>query len=224
MGKLKENQIPQRIVTYVCGLFCSAVAVNLFVRADLGNSAVTTAAVVFSQWWGLSLGTCTLGVYCLFVVAQILILRRDFQWRNLGQVPFAMVFSGFVDLVGQALPAFTLESLVARWLVQGLGMLLVAVGTLTFVGTELVPLPVEGFLLTMAKVTPIPFHKWKMCVDCSFAGLAIVSSLLLFGQLVGVGVGTIVLAIGVGWLMGIIKPHLPRRIQNWQLGHHDQEL
>lgn len=215
--QLRERRIPQRIVTYIFGLFCSALAMNLFVRADLGNSAVSTSAVVFSQWQGLSLGTCTLGLYCLFLVAQIVILRRKFQWINLGQVPFAMIFSAFVDLVGAAMPAFAVESMLARWLVQLLGMVLVSVGTLSFVGTELVPLPVEGFLITMSQVTNTPFHKWKTCIDCTFAGLAIVSSLLLFGQLEGVGVGTIVLAVGTGWMMGKIKPHLPKQMQNWQL-------
>lgn len=218
MEAMKQNQIPLRIVTYICGLFCSAVAVNLFVRADLGNTAVTTVAVVVSQWHGLSLGTCTLGLYCCFVLAQILILRRDFKWINLGQVPFALIFSGFVDLVGQAMPVFALDSMASRWLIQLIGLVLVSIGTLTFVGTELVPLPVEGFLLTMAQVTPVAFHNWKIIVDCTFATISMVSSLLLFGYLVGVGAGTILLAVGTGWMMGKLKPHLPPRIQNWRLG------
>lgn len=216
MEQLTTRKLPQRIATYVFGLFCSSIAINLFVYADLGNSAVTTSAVVFSQRLGFPLGTCTLVLYCGLVLAQIIIMGKEFQWVNLGQVPFAFIFGTFVNLVGDIMPVLTPDTLLERWLLQFIGLGLVAFGTLVFVGTELVPMPAEGFLLTLAKKTPLAFHQWKIIVDCTFASISVVFSMVFFGELVGVGVGTILLAVGTGWTMGKLKPRLPPKLQNWQ--------
>lgn len=212
-----ERHLVRRILTYAAGLFLIAISINLFVYAGLGNSAATTMGVVYSTRLGIPLGTVSLCMYTAMVVIQFFMLGKDFQWINLWQVPFAIFYGQSIDLVALLMPAITPRNFVEQWLLLLVGLLIVSVGVLMFVGTELVPMPVEGLALAISMKTKFQFHQCKILLDCTFAGIAIVSSLVFFKELVGVGVGTVFLAVATGWTMGKLKPYLPRWIQNWHL-------
>lgn len=212
-----ERHLLRRIITYVVGQFFIAVGINLLVYADLGNSAASSVAVVYSTRFGIPLGVCTIIVYSCLVVIQILLLRRDFQLINFGQIPFAIVAGVLVDIVGATMPAIVPGNLLEQWLLLLVAMIAVALGVLFFVGTELVPMPVEGLNLAISTKTPLQFYQSKVLVDCACALVALVSSFAFFGEMVGVGLGTIVLAIGIGWMVKKIKPLLPRWLQGWHL-------
>ncbi|WP_409967152.1 DUF6198 family protein [Bengtsoniella intestinalis] len=212
-----KRHLVRRVLTYVAGLFLISIAINLFVYADLGNSAATTVGVVYSARFDLPLGTCSLIMYTGMVVGQLILFGRAFQWINLWQVPFAIFYGKSVDLVAAYMPVITPSNLIAQCLLLVAGLVIIAVGILMFVGTELVPMPLEGLALAISMKTHLQFHQSKILIDCTCAGVALISSILFFGELVGVGIATVFLAISTGWMMGKIKPYLPRWIQNWHL-------
>ena len=65
-----------RVILYVVGLFFMALGVALAVNSDLGVSPVTSLPYVVSLIADRALGTCVIAVYGVYIVLQILILRR----------------------------------------------------------------------------------------------------------------------------------------------------
>jgi uncharacterized membrane protein YczE len=73
----------RRLAAYLLGMFCMSLGIALAVRSDLGISAVSSVAYLLSQISGYLWGVCSTAVYLVFVLTQILILRRSFPLKNL---------------------------------------------------------------------------------------------------------------------------------------------
>ena len=84
----------KRLLVYLAGLFCMA----------LGVSPVTCLANVVYQitltlpGGGIDLGICTTAVYCLYILAELLILRRQFKPVMLLQIVASFLFGGLVSV------------------------------------------------------------------------------------------------------------------------------
>ena len=95
----------KRILVYFVGLYCMAIGVVLSARSNLGVSPVGSLANVLYQI-GLAerlpsyvnLGNCTTAVYCLYILAELLILRRDFKAKMLLQLAAPFLFGQPVNI------------------------------------------------------------------------------------------------------------------------------
>ena len=93
----------KRGVVYILGLFIMAIGVVFSVKSALGVSPVTCLANVVHQISAIDLGVCTTAVYCLYILVEIVILRREFKASMLLQI-LASTFFGL--LVGLATRLF----------------------------------------------------------------------------------------------------------------------
>ena len=95
----------KRIFIYLIGLYCMAIGVVFSAKSALGVSPVGSLANVLYQI-GLSeqlpgyvnLGNCTTAVYCLYILVEFLILRREFKPRMLLQLVASFLFGQLVNL------------------------------------------------------------------------------------------------------------------------------
>lgn len=87
-----------RVLFYVLGLFVMAIGVTFASNSNLGMSPVNSIPAVLSAITNIEMGTCVIIVFSLFIVAQIVIKRREFRWINLGidGYPTSLVFLGTV--------------------------------------------------------------------------------------------------------------------------------
>ena len=67
-------------------------------NSALGVSPVTCLANVVSNITAVDLGICTTAVYCLYILAEFLILRRDFKPNMLLQIVASFIFGMLVSL------------------------------------------------------------------------------------------------------------------------------
>lgn len=88
-----------------------------------------------------------------------------------------------------------------------MSMLLIALGIMLYVQTELVPMPMEGLALAIAEKTAKPFPVTKTVLDCSVVVLGVVLSFLCIGKLVGIREGTIISAIAIGQMIPFLKKY-----------------
>ena len=93
MKKSTPAQWATRVILYIVGLFFMALGVAFAVNSDLGVSPVTSLPYVISLIAGTALGTCVIAVYGVYIVLQILILRREFRLINLTQIIFSTIFA-----------------------------------------------------------------------------------------------------------------------------------
>jgi uncharacterized membrane protein YczE len=199
---LKIKVWSKRLLVYLAGLFIMAVGVVFSVKSALGVSPVTCLANVVSQMTAYDVGTCTTAVYCLYILVEIIILRRDFKPQMLLQILASFLFGTLVTLAGKIfafLPAPTTYIMRMVFLLASIPM--VAFGVMLYLAPQILPTPGEGMSLAISKKTGLTVASSKMIFDCSLVVISAVTSLVYFHGFVGVREGTVISALTVGVVM-----------------------
>ena len=85
-------------MVYVCGILFLSCGVVMNARTGLGVAPMSTVPYLMYIIEGLSLGTASFIVYCVFVVAQLLLVRYP-DVKILLQIPVSLLFSVFIDVL-----------------------------------------------------------------------------------------------------------------------------
>lgn len=190
---------PIRRLIFLClGLIIMAFGVAFSIKAGLGTSPISSVPYVTSEISGLSVGTTTIIMNFLFVLIQIAILRRQYDWFQVLQFPAAILFGFTIDVAEWVIAPLPCSGYLMAWVYCALGIVFIAFGVSVEVMANLVTTAGEGIVLAICQVTSIKFGNMKMCFDVTLVCIAIVLSLLFLGHLSGVREGTIAAAILVG--------------------------
>ncbi len=202
----------KRLLVYAAGLYMMAMGVVFSARSSLGVSPVGSLANVLYQI-GLArnapdyvnLGNCTIAVYCLYILTEFLLLRRDFRPEMLLQLVASVLFGQLVNLA-TAMLAFlpTPGNYFAQMGYLLCSIPLVAAGVMLYLSPQILPTPGEGMSLAISKKTGLSVGSSKMVFDCSLVVLSCVTSLIYFHGLVGVREGTVICALLVGFVMRLM--------------------
>lgn len=215
----------KRALVYVLGLFIMAIGVVFSVKSALGVSPVTCLANVVYQIFGvtkgislLSLGVCTTLTYCIYILVEILILRKDFRPKMLLQIVASTIFGFTVNLASglfRFLPAPQTYPMRLLFLLCSIPM--VAFGVMLYLAPNILPTPGEGLSLAVSRKIGKPVATCKIIVDCCLVVTSAVVSLLFFHGLVGVREGTVISALLVGFvmkrMMRVCNPFLLRFVE-----------
>lgn len=190
----------KRTVFLCLGLIIMAFGVAFSIKAALGTSPISSVPYVTGAISGLSVGTTTIIMNTLFVPIQILILRRQYQWVQLLQLPAAVLFGMAIDVAGWVIDGLTPTAYWQKWLVCLVGIFLVALGVSVEVTARLITTAGEGIVLAICRVAPVKFGNMKMTFDLTLVALSIILSFTFLGHLDGVREGTVAAAVLVGQL------------------------
>lgn len=210
------NQIQKPTVTLKRWLFLAAglaimsLGVALSIRANLGTSPISSVPYVCSLFSPLSVGSATIVMHCLMILAQILLLRRRYDPVQLLQLPVALVFGWLTDAAMWATGVIQCGAYWQQWLVCLLGVALVAVGVSFEVTAGVAPLAGEGTVLALCQVLPVKFGTMKVTFDVSLVLTACLLPLIFLGQLQGVREGTVAAALCVGTIARQLNKPLGR--------------
>jgi len=130
-----------------------------------------------------------------------LILRRfrlAYLLSFLTVVLYGLLLDGFMQLTA-LLPCGILGVRIACFVT---GVLIVSFAVSLFFRTYLPPALYELFVKELSEKRALPITKVKTVYDCTSCLLAVVLSLLFFGTLRGIGVGTVITALFNGFLIG----------------------
>ncbi len=196
--KKKINHPIKRLVYLCIGLIIMAFGVAFSIQAGLGTSPISSVPYVTSEISGLSVGAATIIMNFIFILIQILILRKKYDYFQLLQLPATILFGTAIDLAGAVIAPITYSRYVQQWILCIIGIFLVALGVSVEVMANLITTAGEGIVLAVCKVTPFKFGNIKIIFDVTLVCIAIILSLLFLGELNGVREGTIAAAIFVG--------------------------
>lgn len=183
---------------YVAGIIAYAFGVCLMAQANIGISAITSVAYLFTILTPASLGTTQLIWNIALIALQVLWLRKNFDKIQYMQIVASFIFSVFIDLLMPVAKLFVLTALyqqVILFLVSGLVM---GVGLSTMVAADLVIIPGDGMAKTIAKKTGWQFGKAKVVTDLSCVLITCVISFAVLHRLAVVQVGTVLAALLIG--------------------------
>lgn len=128
-----------------------AFGVAFSIKAALGTSPISSVPYVTSTISGLSVGTTTIIMNFMFVLIQIAILRKKYDWFQLLQFPAAIVFGTMIDVAEYLLKPVEFSNYLEQWLLCVVGIFLVALGVSVEVMANLVTTEGEGIVLAICQ-------------------------------------------------------------------------
>ncbi len=215
---IELNKLPiyilKRYLLLLVGLSIMAFGVAFSIKASLGTSPISSVPYVVSLFTPLTVGTATITMHCVFILLQILILRKNYHPIQLMQLPVAFFFGYLTDFGVWAVQGISCNTYWQQWIVCIVGILLVAVGVSFEVKAGVVVLAGEGVVLAICKVLPkVKFGYMKVGFDVTLVVIACILSIVFTGRLQGVREGTVAAAL----LVGLIAKQLGKLLARWKL-------
>lgn len=209
----------RRYISFIFILFIIAFGTSLSIRANLGSSPISAPPYVLSLVKGapMTMGQFTICMHVLFILTQVILLRRDFEKRQYTQILVSFLFgfytdltmwlTGFLQVPFDIAPAIGYPLRIVELLTGGA---ILAFGIACEVRCDSFMLAGEGFPLAFARFLKKDFGKVKMCTDTFLVCVAVVLMYSFFGRWDWkmVGAGTLVSMFYVGFMVRIFSPHL----------------
>lgn len=215
--------ITKRYGLFICGLFFVSLGISCIIKSMLGIAPISSAPYILSLRYPVSLGAFTFIINMVFLLGQIIILRRQFPYIQLLQIPMTGLFGCFIDftmfLLSNVAPAMYLRQMI----ILLLGICSMAFGIALEIIGNVVILPGEGIVKTIATHWNFEFGYTKTCFDTSIVLLAGLLSWLYFGELRGIREGTLLSALLTGFVVRFFLNHVSYANQNdGRLGENGQ--
>ena len=116
------KRLALRYLYFVLGVAVNSFGIAFITKSALGTSQISSVPYVLSlQFPGISFGMCTFLFNLLFILLQVLLLKRDFHPVQFLQILVNLLFSGLIDLSMGALSFFQPQALWLRLLSLGIG-------------------------------------------------------------------------------------------------------
>lgn len=202
----KDTHIKTRLLLYIIGLFIMTLGISMSVKSNLGVSPVSSIPYTITCVFGLEMGKATILFHVALVILQIIILRRNFELKNLLQIVVGVIF-GYFTTFSNFLFSFlpTPENMVIRLGMMLGSTVLIAVGIFFYLPANIVPLAGEGAIKAVSDVTGIVFSNVKIAFDVTMVTVSLITCLAVIHTLGSVGAGTIIAAVLVGAILGRIN-------------------
>lgn len=206
-----------RWLIYLAGMLILAVGLTLNTKTGLGVSAILTVPYAVSEIWKLNFGNITLLLYILFVTVQVVLHLTEKTSgavivRDVLQLPLSVVFTRIMNATASLVPVLS-EAYPGRFLGSVPGRVFVLIAAVCFTGIgasmtlsmRLVPNPSDGIVQTLAERRGKSVGNTKNCFDLCSVLTTLVIGLAFDGSIVGIGIGTLVAALGVGRVMHLFE-------------------
>lgn len=174
---------------------------------------MSSIPLAISMVTGLGVGTMTTVVFAFYVLLQALILKKDFKLKSLLQLLFGTVFGFFLDIANQIVAGLTPSGYMMQLLFLIISIAFVGIGVVFVITMDIAPGAPEGLMLAICSKTGIAFHKMKTGFDSTSVVVAAIISFIFAGHIGAIGEGTIISAIAIGKVAGMVMPHLEPKLK-----------
>lgn len=181
-----------------------AFAVNLMSMANLGMSMIVCPAYIISEKFDfLTYGQAEYLIATMVFIIFCLVMKR-FKISYLLSYLTGILYALFSDLIKILVPIFNQNLTISMNMKIGyffIGMILSGLAVALFYKTYLYPQVYDFFIKVVAQKYQISIKIFKTCFDCSFLVISFIISYVLFGELFGIGIGTVIMACCNGMMI-----------------------
>lgn len=222
--KEKWIELAKRLFVYLLGLTLIGFGSNIAINSQLGISPVNSIPLVLSLKFSFfTKGNWATVIFCVFILIQLLILWKEFKWYYVFQILVSIVFGWLFDAT--TIPAKICFPVVDNYLLRLLyiitSLVVIALGVMLYLESNIMSMPAEGVALAVSKRTKWTVPTCKMLFDATVTVIAVTLSLIFFHSLEGVREGTVIAALGVGFVMKPISKLLKKPLQRWLYKNKD---
>lgn len=187
----------------------NSLGVVLMLYSGAGISAISSVPYAFSEVLPFfSLGTWT---YCFqgALILTLMVMRRRFVPSYLLSFAVGFVFSAFLDLHGLWIDVLPAQM---GWCVVYfvISYLLICFGIALSNRCKLPIIPTDLFPRELAQITKISYPKIKISFDAICLVVTAGMTFLFLGHVKGLGIGTVLAALTMGKVIGIMGNWLDR--------------
>lgn len=198
-------------------LLLAAMGISLQMKAIIGVAPFDALNQTISFVTGIRVGDVVTFVQVGFVIAQILLLRKDTNWRIFLQVFVGLLLGQFVNLFYYFIfDGLVLENYAIRMVVFILGCLWVPIFIGSVMVLDLVTMPVENFAMVLSNKTDFTFGQVRQAVDIVCVIIALTLTFVFLEPLT-IREGTIISALTFGPLLSFYMPKVERQFRKWEL-------
>ena len=204
---MNKSLFIERLIVSIFGLFLMSLGISFAIRSNLGITPISCPPYVLSHYFtNWTLGQLTVGMHITMIIAQVIILRKEFPKSQYSQILVSFLFGFLIDGSMWLTQMVTAPNYAVQILYVLLGSLLVSIGIIFEVTPKLLYLAGDGLMITVARVLKRPFGQIKIGFDVTLVSFSIIAGYLLLNQIVGVREGTLISAILVGFIIGKLNP------------------
>lgn len=192
------------------GLFINSFGIAFITKSALGTSQISSVPYTFSLYFSkITFGTATFIFNMLFILIQLLILKKRFKPIHALQIVTNILFSFFIDMGMYIMNWFQPVTLSGRVISLLAGCAILALGISIEVSPDVIVVPGEGIVRVIAEETHKEFGLIKVYFDVILIMIAACFSFIFFHGIRGIGIGTVISALIVGKSVSLIENHLP---------------
>lgn len=216
-------ELTERIICFIIGLFFMALGIAFAINAGLGITPVSCPPYALSFAVPLTIGQLTIGMHITMIIAQVIILRKDFKKIQYFQILVSFLFGFFVDAALWITQSLEPVSYFMRIAFVFISSFLVAAGIVLVVASKTMLTAGEGLMLAIAKTIKRPFGQIKVALDCFLVLFSVISSLILYNEMKGVREGTLIAAVTIGLLVSKLNMSLGVKASGFLARRHKKE-
>lgn len=206
-----------RMAMYLAGVVILALGMVVQTESGLGVASLTCFAQVIADILGTSLGSMITATYCSYIVAQALILRRQFQPRILLEVFFSALIGIFTDFFMAVMPIHP-EGLPAQVATMVFSLVLISFGVSLVVNMGVVPNAPDGLVQVISEKLRRRFGDVKVVFDTSHVVVALVLSWTVLHTIDAFGVTTVIAALFLGKFINVMNGLFAAKFQQTAFG------
>lgn len=162
----------------------------------------------------MTMGTYMCCMQVMFVLAQIAILRRQFEPFQLFQFAASFLFGFYTDIAMMLTEWIPVDTYALSWLWLIAGCAVMGAGIVLEIQASLLLLPGEGVVAAISKVGHWEFHTIKIINDVVMTLTGVIIAWVMIGGIEGVREGTVVSAFLVGIMVKLFKRPL-QPVEAW---------
>ena len=198
-----NHQLIERYFFLVLSLELMSIGIVFISHGDLGIPPFLSLSYVLSSYFKSSLLLNDLLQQILFIIIQILILRKNFKKRQLCQIFLWFLLNIFLIINNIIfLGNFYPKNYLIKILFLLFGCFLIGIGINIQFFIKTIYTPYEGLFLTIYNILQYNISYSKIIFDFILIILTTIFSYLLFGSIIGVKEGTIICGIFIGFFLG----------------------
>ena len=198
-----------KLAELILGISSLSIGITLGIISGLGQTTSTSTSSAISAATGLKVGTAMFVLYSLFLIAQLIILNKDFKpIRLLQLIPIFMQMGilNYFKYDFEPLQLLSPESYPARFVTLMAGIALISLGFTIVRFSEFINYPPEAFFTIIADRLHIRFGTVKIGGDIFYIAATCVICLISGNKIDMVREGTLIFAVLNGNIINFYTP------------------
>lgn len=198
--------VTRRYTASFIGICIGMAGTAIISLSALGTSPVSSTMFALSLATPLSFGAWTFILNALFILAQILLLKKYFPKSGWLQFPALLVASVILDFWMWLFQWIATDNYIISMITVLIGIIVAGFGLSLLVVSKAIYMPGEGLVAAIAETLKLPFPRVKVAFDLSNVAVALILCIVLVGNFEAVREATIISALGIGFTIGKFLP------------------